>query len=71
MKFLTEVPCRRLSNKGEFCEYRRNYGHVLRMGVNEFTRVISTFCGRVGRNSEKEYFHFILPKSNKFCENQE
>jgi len=57
MKFGIEVSCRRLSNKGEFCEYRRNDGHILRMGVNEFTHVISTFCGRIGRNSEKEDLH--------------
>jgi len=55
---------------GEFCEYRLNDGHISRVGVNEFTHVISAFYGRIGRNSEKEDLRLILPNSNTFCENQ-
>jgi hypothetical protein len=47
-KFDTDVPYRRLSNKGEFCENRRSDRHILRMGVNEFTLVISTFFDTTG-----------------------
>ena len=39
MKFDIEVPYRRLSNKGEFCENRRSDRHTLCMGVNEFTHL--------------------------------
>jgi hypothetical protein len=51
MKFGVEVSYRSLSSKGEFCENWRSDSHTLRVGVNEFTLVISTFCDRMEWNS--------------------